>query len=135
MAKMYTVSDFMDRQYTTLQPDTPLHRAIDVLLDKGLIGAMVVDENGKLVGVLSEKDCLKILLQDAFHLSPDATVSHYMHQPEQTIPSSTGVVEAAQMFLANTYRRMPVVDRGRLVGQITRRDLLRGMRDIILKKT
>ena len=134
MAKMYTVSDFMDRQFTSLRPDSPLHSAIDILLDKGLIGAMVVDASGKLVGILSEKDCLKVLLQDAFHAAPDATVAHYMHEPEQTIPSNTGVVEAAQLFLSHTFRRMPVVDDGRLVGQITRRDILRGMRDIILKK-
>ena len=132
--KMYTVSDFMDRQFTSLHPDTPLHQAMDVLLDKGLIGATVVDGSGKLVGILSEKDCLKVLLQDAFHLAPDATVAHYMHQPERTIPSDTGIVEAAQIFLENTFRRMAVVDGGKLVGQVTRRDLLRGMRDIILKK-
>ncbi len=134
MAKIYTVADFMDRQFSTFRPDTPMHKAIDTLLDKGLIGATVVDDNGRLLGILSEKDCLKILLQDVFDLAPDATVANYMHPAEQTVPSTTGVVEAAQIFLKNTFRRLPVVDGGKLVGQITRRDLLRGLRDILLKK-
>ena len=118
----------MDRQFPTVRPDTGIEEAINLLIDKNLIGVLVVDEGGELRGIFSEKDSLQTLLRDSFHQLPDDIVENYMHEPPATVDSKTDIVRVAQIFLGNNFRRLPVVDDGRLVGQITRRDIVRGMR-------
>jgi len=127
MAGIPTVADFMDKKFAKLTPETPISKALDILLKKKLIGVIVVDEQDKVAGILSEKDCLKVVLHDTFHRLPDSKVKQYMHQVVQTVPSNMSVVEAAALFLKSRFRRLPVVNGNELVGQLTRRDLLRGL--------
>lgn len=127
MRSLPVVSDFMDKSFSTVTPTTRIGAAIELMLKKGLTGILVVDEETRLVGILSEKDCLKILLQEGFHRMPDDRVSSYMHKSLKTIDSGRDIIQVAQIFLENTFRRLPVVDDGKLVGQITRRDIVRGM--------
>lgn len=133
MAKNPTVADFMDRKFAKLTPDTSISKALDLLLKKKLIGIMVVDDQGQVAGILSEKDCLKVVLHDTFHRLPDSKVKHYMHQVVQTVSSTLPAVEAAKLFMKSRFRRMPVVDDNKLVGQLTRRDLLRGLHEFCRK--
>jgi len=127
MAHLPVVSDFMDKSFATVQPDTLMHKAIALLVKKKLTGALVVDAEKRLVGVLSEKDCLKILLRHGFDRFPDDVVRSYMHPVPMTVESSLDIIRASQIFLDNSFRRLAVVDDGRLVGQITRRDIVKGM--------
>lgn len=128
MDRMPLVEDLMDRQFPTVRPETKMKEAVDLLVEKHLIGVLVVDEQGELKGILSERDCLKLILDGGFHQLPDGTVEHYMHPVLSTVESKKDILSVAQTFLANEFRRLPVVDDGRLVGQITRRDIVRGMR-------
>jgi CBS domain-containing protein len=127
MSGLPLVSDFMDKSFATVTPGTSMNEAIKLLVKKKLTGVLVVDEKGKLVGVLSEKDSLNILLRHGFDRWPDDVVSSYMHPVPMTISSGTDIIRAAQIFLENTFRRLAVVDDGNLVGQITRRDIIKGM--------
>ncbi|MCA9002153.1 MAG: CBS domain-containing protein [Planctomycetes bacterium] len=127
MQKMPIVEDFMDKVFETVKPDTRMGDAVEILLDKRLTGICVVDDDRHLLGILSEKDCLKTLIHDGFHRVPDEKVERFMHATPQTVRSGMGILEAAQIFLNVTFRRLPVVDDGKLVGQITRRDIMRGM--------
>jgi CBS domain-containing protein len=121
------VSDFMDKSFATVTPETSMNDAIKLLVKQRLTGVLVVDEKGQLVGVLSEKDSLQILLRHGFDPFPDDAVGSYMHPVPMTVPSSTDIIRAAQIFLENSFRRLAVVDDGKLVGQITRRDIVKGM--------
>jgi CBS domain-containing protein len=127
MSHLPIVSDFMDNSFATVEPDTPMHKAIKLLVKKKLTGVLVVDAEKNLFGVLSEKDCLKILLRHGFDRLPDDVVGSYMHPVPQTVESSLDIIRASQIFLENPFRRLAVVDEGKLVGQITRRDIVKKM--------
>ncbi len=127
MRRLPIIFDFMDKSFTTVQPDTPMEKAIQLLVKRKLIGVLVVDSRRKLVGVLSEKDCLKLLLQHGFDSFPDDVVANYMHDVPMTVESHLDIIRASQIFLENSFRRLAVVDQGELVGQITRRDIIKGM--------
>ena len=127
MRRLPIVEDFMDKCFNTVSPDTRVHDAMDLMLKNQLIGVLVVDSDGELVGAFSEKDCLKVLLQSGFHEMPDDTVANYMHAVPMTVNSRLDIISVAQIFLDNPFRRLAVVEDGKLVGQITRRDIVRGM--------
>ena len=121
------VSDCMDRRFARLRPHQCVAEAMGLFLSEGVTGAAVVDADDNLVGVLSEKDCLRTLVDLAYHSRPAGVVSEYMSKVVDSVPSSTDLVVVAQLFSENEYRRLFVVDGGRLVGQVTRRDLLRAI--------
>jgi len=132
MHRLPLVSDVMDRVFIRFTPDMPILQAVDTILKKNLFGACIIDDHGKLLGILSEKECLKmymnILEGKRTEAVETATVGDYYFREVLTVSPDAGVVEVAQIFLANRFRRLPVVREGRLVGQITRRDIVRAMR-------
>lgn len=122
-----TVSDIMVTKLVTFSPNTSIQKAIQVLLEKRLSGAPVVDDEANLIGVLSKKDCLKIVLNTTYHQHWGGTVGEYMSQEVTTIEAETDLMSAAEFFLNSTFRRFPVLRDGRLVGQISRHDVLRSL--------
>jgi CBS domain-containing protein len=115
----------------TLKPDQSIHEAIATILDKRISGAPVLDEHRRLVGNLSEKDCLRILIDHDHKLSLDGKkVSDYMSTKVYTFSPETNVVEAAIEFLNSPIRRYAVVENGALIGEISRREILRAAQNI-----
>ncbi len=116
----------------SFRPDQSIESVIDVIIEKGISGAPVLDEKRKLVGIISEKDCLRIIVDQAYHNLPSSSrkVSDYMTANVKTLPSSCDIVEAANEFLNSPVRRLPIVDNGILIGQISRRDVLRASKNI-----
>jgi len=121
--------DIMKTKLVTLSPEDSVHDAIQTLLKHSISGAPVVDEEGKLVGMFSERSCMKVLLADAYHEMPKAHVGTYMLEDLITITENTGLLEIGQIFLGKSLRRLPVLRDGRLVGQVSRRDVLQVMQD------
>jgi CBS domain-containing protein len=130
MAKSVTIRDYMATDLVTVAPDMDIHRAIGVLLEHQFSCAPVVDEAGDLVGVLSIKDCLKVAFSASYHQEWGGRVSEFMSADVETIESDTDIVEAAEFFLKARYRQFPVVADGRLVGQISRYDVLRALKEL-----
>ena len=135
MLKSIRVADYMTRNLVTLKPHVSVNDAIRILLENRISGAPVVDDSGSLVGVFSESDCLKGALQASYHETEIGSVAEYMTQDPQTISPDSSILDAAEIFIADHRRRLPVVDKGKLVGQISRRDLLRAMDDFSRKHT
>ncbi len=121
------VSDYMATELITLSPDMEINKAMKVLLDERISGAPVVDAKGKLVGVLSKKDCLKAALNSSYYQEWGGSVADYMSAEVETLEADMELVQAAERFLASHYRRFPVMRDGRLAGQISRADVLRGL--------
>lgn len=122
------VRDFMDRYVDTLSPDTDIREAVDFLLEKRITGVLVANTKKQLVGILTEYDCLKLLtLGNAQHEAPLGKVKDFMTSEVQTIPPSMDIYYAAGLFVSAKFRRFPVVDNGRIVGAITRFDILRAV--------
>jgi CBS domain-containing protein len=128
MLKSVKVRDYMNREAVTLSPETHLFTAVDVLLAHRISGAPVVDALGNLLGVLSESDCLRGVLNGAYFEESCGTVVSLMSTSVETIDADADILQAAEHFVRHGRRRLPVIDQGRLVGQISRRDLLRALK-------
>ncbi|MCY0096664.1 CBS domain-containing protein [Hoeflea ulvae] len=121
------IRTYMSRELVTLTPDMEINRAMHLLIDNHISGAPVLDAAGNLVGMLSQKDCLKAALHASYYREWGDTVAKYMSVNVQTLDAELDLVEAAEAFLASSFRRFPVMSEGRLVGQISRSDLLKAL--------
>ena len=130
MSPSRTARDYMSTKLVTLTPETDIHRAMRILLKNRISGAPVLDQHGQLVGILSKKDCLKVAFSASYHKEWGGRVADYMSRDVKTIDAATDIVEVAQIFLQGHYRRFPVLSDDRLVGQISRHDVLRALDDL-----
>ena len=123
------VRDYMSTKLITFTPDIDIRLAIQTLLKHKISGAPVIDEQGILVGMLSEKDCIRVLIDGPYNQRPSAQgdVGDYMSRKIKTITAGSRIMDAAYQFVHTPYRRFPVLDNGKLVGQISRRDVLRAI--------
>ena len=117
---------------TTFTPDMSIQDAVTTILEKRISGAPVLDENRHLIGNLSEKDCLRIIVDvaDKKQGVEGKKVSDYMSTKVFSFSPSTNVVEAAIEFLNSPVRRYAVVKNGALIGEISRREILRAARKV-----
>jgi CBS domain-containing protein len=145
------VGDIMVRDVVTIGPGATLRTAALLLSHKRISGMPVVEEDGRVVGVLSEKDIVRVLQQRGGLVLPgglfdlllepsearqrdmlarchrvldETAVKSAMTTPAQTISPTAATVEAIRMMLSSHFNRLPVVENGRLVGIVTRRDVL-----------
>ncbi len=129
MSHLPTVREFMDRHVQTISPEADIMEAVDFLLEKRVTGALVANAKGELVGILTEYDCLRLLTHgDKRAEAPRGTVKDFMTSDVQTIPPSMDIYYCAGLFMNVSFRRFPVVENGRIVGAVTRFDLLRAVR-------
>ena len=116
----------------TFKPDQPIQDVISTIVNKKIAGAPVLDDQQHLVGIISEKDCLRVIVDQAYYNMPPETrkVSDYMTPKVQSLSPKTTIVEAAMEFLNSPIRRFPIVDNGMLIGQVSRRHILRAAQDM-----
>lgn len=132
--KAASVTDYMVRakDLITFHPDMEITKVVETLLENRITGAPVLDEKGKLVGLIDDKDCLQVIFDSSYHNQPvdNNTVSHFMTNVMKTISVHADIYQVADTFLNSIYKRLVVVDdEGKLVGQISRRDILRAIND------
>lgn len=129
MKSMPRIREYMDTVVPTLSPETGIMMAIDFLLRHRVTGAPVVDADGRLAGMITETDLLRLVTEGIQGEPPvDATVAEYMTTDVITVSPTVDIYYIAGMFLTNKFRRLPVVENGKIVGAITRFDLLRVIR-------
>jgi len=123
------VTDYMTTNLITFTPDIDIRDATKTLLQKQISGAPVVDRSGHLVGMLSEVDCIQTIVSGSYnqHPSGNGTVQEFMSANVHSISSNTTIDELAHKFVNSHYRRFPVVANGKLMGQISRRDVLKAI--------
>jgi CBS domain-containing protein len=116
----------------TFKPDQPIQDVIATIINKKISGAPVLDDQQRLVGMISEKDCLRLIVDQAYHNMPAETrkVSDYMTVKVQTLSPKTNIVEAAMEFLKSPIRRIPIVENSMLIGQVSRRHILKAAQDL-----
>jgi len=128
-----SVKKYMARDLITFRPETEIHEVISTLLDHRISGAPVLNEKGAVVGLIDDKDCLNVLIDSAYYNQPVGknTVSNYMTNVMRTINVDADVVDVANTFVRTNFKRLLVIDDdGKLVGQVSRRDILRAIREI-----
>lgn len=128
-----TARDFMTKKLVTLRPEMDVLEAVSLLLRNRISGAPVVDADGNFQGVFSEKCSLHVIMDAAYEQLPSNEVRVFMDTEAQTIEPDTHLLTIAQVFLLTPYRRLPVLENGKLVGQISRRDVLKVAMDMLRK--
>jgi CBS domain-containing protein len=119
--------DCMTRRLITFRPDQPIREVVKTLLDKGISGGPVLQDK-ILVGMISELDCLRALAGSAYeghYTARDRQVQDEMSRDPITIGPSDNIYTITHLFETHSVRRLPVLDDGILIGQVSRRDVLR----------
>ncbi len=127
ISKSALVKDYMARTLVTFKPETDVLDAVHVLVNKRIAGAPVVDDAGNLLGMLSELDCMKVALDAGYHGNWGGPIRDFMSEGVKTVDADMSIIDLAQEFVTSRYRRFPVMQGTRLVGQISRRDVLRAL--------
>ncbi len=116
--------NIMVTKLVTLSPNMDAFEAIALLLKYRISGAPVVDPERNYLGVFSERCCMSLLVEGAYQQLPSVQVYAYMDIDAITIDEEMDLLSIAQIFLSTHARRLPVVEDRKLVGQISRRDVL-----------
>ncbi|QDO93302.1 CBS domain-containing protein [Formosa sediminum] len=121
------VSDYMSRELITFKPEQMVEEVIDKLILHKISGGPVVNDNFELIGIISEGDCLKQVSDCRYYNLPmeQHKVESRMIRNVETIDGNMNIFDAANKFLESKRRRFPIVSDGKLVGQISQKDILK----------
>jgi len=121
------VSDYMTRKLITFKSDERMEKVIDTLIKYRISGAPVVNDKHELIGIISEGDCIKQISDSRYHNLPmdNNVVEKHMVKDVDTIDGNMNIFDAANRFLESKHRRFPIVENGKLVGQISQKDILK----------
>ena len=124
--KTLLVSDIMTRDLVVFNQDQSIHEVMKKFIKYRISGGPVVDNTGKLIGVISEADCMKEISDSRYFNMPilDKSVRHFMTSNVETIEASQSVFDAASLFHKTSRRRFPVLENNKLVGQVSRKDIV-----------
>jgi CBS domain-containing protein len=130
--KQTLVKEYMSKQLITFKPEQSIDKVVSTLIYKGISGGPVTDNSNNLVGIISEGDCLKQIIKGKYNNEPNlnGTVEDHMVKNVKTLKPDNTILEAATAFLEQRIRRFPVLDNGKLVGQISQRDVMKAIEDI-----
>ncbi|MCE8522742.1 CBS domain-containing protein [Ruegeria pomeroyi] len=123
------VRDYMSRSVISLTRDTEILKALHVINEHGLSNAPVVDEQGQLIGILSDRDCIRGVLQGTYHSEFAGLVGEFMTEDVMTLGPDEGLIDAAKRLIDFPHRLYPVVAGGDLVGVISRQDIVAALTD------
>ena len=134
--KPILVSDYMTTKLITFSPGQSVLRVMDTLIKHRISGGPVVNENGELLGIISEGDCMKQISESRYFNLPigDIKVETYMIRDVETIDGNLNIFDAANKFLKSKRRRFPIIENGKLVGQISQKDVLKAALSLNDKK-
>lgn len=119
--------DFMTAHPAKVTAGMNIINALRIILDRKQSAAAVVDDDGKLIGILSEADCIKGAMAGGFHEHISTTVNDRMSTEVQTVSAETTLLEAADLFLKHHRRVLPVIDNGKLIGTLSRENILHAL--------
>ena len=121
------VRDVFRTDLITVSPDDDVAHAVNLMVLHDVSGLPVVDSTGALVGILTERDCIRVALSAGYFDELGGLVSEYMSSPVETVEVTDNLADVAQRLCDSTFRRFPVLSQGKLVGIISRRDVLRSL--------
>lgn len=130
-----TAGDCMTTEVMTFRPDDDLFTAIELLLDNHFAAAPVIDEDRHVLGMLTEKDCLRVLSNVAYDNDlVGGKVEEFQSVIRAVCSPEMDLFRVSDLFLSTNFPLLPVLEDNRLVGVVSRRDMLRGakaLRDML----
>ena len=121
---MVTVGQIMNSSVRALHPHATVAEAIEFLTEFHIGGAPVVNDAGELIGMISELALIDVVFQFDVRFSP---IEDFLTKDVHAVAPTDSIARAAQLFALYSFRRLPVVKKGKLVGIISRRDLMNYM--------
>ncbi|SDH78214.1 CBS domain-containing protein [Vibrio xiamenensis] len=121
------VKEYMTHQAITFRPEMSLSAALDKVMRSDHLGGPVIDDKENVIGFLSEQDLLDKLVKASYFCQDTHIVAECMHKEVLSVSPNTSILELADMMKIGKPKVYPVVDNGKLVGIITRRDVLRAI--------
>jgi len=129
MLRSVSLRDYIIANPIRVRPGDSILDAMQVIIDNKVSGVCVVENDSTLVGILSEMDCLRAVLGAVYNDAGIGRVQDYMASDNLVVAHpNEDIVDVAQDMLRKNKRRRPVVEDGKLIGQITCRQLLRAVR-------
>ncbi len=125
---MLKAKDIMTRNVTCIKKNTPVVDAIRLMSKKNITGIPVVEEDKTLIGILSEQDVLRLF--HTYEDEKDRTVNDFMTQPAVHFEENESLRDVCYCLRGNSIRRVPVTSNGRVVGIISRSDILKCIIDL-----
>ncbi len=122
------VSDYMTTKLITFKANQSIEEVIGMLITNKISGGPVVNERNELIGIISEGDCMKQISESRYYNMPmdsNHTVEKAMATNVETIDGDMNIFDAANRFLESKRRRFPILKDGKLVGQISQKDVLK----------
>jgi len=121
------VSDYMTTKLITFKPEQSLLEVMNTLIKHKISGGPVVNEKHELLGIISEGDCIKQISDCRYYNMPmsDMIVEKHMVKDVETIDGNMNIFDAANKFVSSKRRRFPIVENGKLTGQVSQKDVLR----------
>ena len=120
---MAEVKDIMTKKVVCIKKDTPVLDAVKLMSEKNITGIPVVEADMTLLGIISEQDVLRLL--HTFKEENDRIVSDFMTQPAIHFDESESLMDVCQCLKDNSIRRVPITSNGKVVGVISRSDILK----------
>lgn len=127
MAISLKVQDYMMTDVITVTPEIEITRVISLLIENDISGLLVTDARGQVVGIVTERDCIGTAVNSGYFDELGGPVSDYMTSPVESVSPDDNLVDLAVRMTHSSFRRFPVLQDGRLVGIISRRDVLRSL--------
>jgi CBS domain-containing protein len=127
-AENILVSDYMTTKLITFKEEESIEKVIETLIKNRISGGPVVNDKNELIGIISEGDCIKHISESKYYNMPldrNHTVKKNMISNVETIDKNMNIFDAANKFISSKRRRFPVVENGKLIGQISQRDVLK----------
>jgi CBS domain-containing protein len=126
-AEKITVRDCMSQSMILFKKDQSIIEVVDMLIKFRVSGGPVVDDQKRVIGVISEGDCVKQISESRYYNMPmeDTSVERYMSKEVETISPDLNLFDVANLFLKSKRRRFPVVEDGKIIGIVSQKDILR----------
>lgn len=120
------VEDYMSRSLITFHKDQLVIEVMEALIKNKISGAPVVNERNELVGIISDGDCMKQISESRYYNMPigDMKIEKFMETDIITIDKKANIFDCASLFYKHDCRRFPILEDGKLIGQISRKDVL-----------